>query len=123
MSLSLHPSPSPDIPGLRRGPDECLAGPGARSSLPNRRLGGIGKVAKVAGSFPKAGMPLGRAAGPPSRRGRVRGPKPGRSGERVRTSQKVPSPGLASRFAEFLSLELLRLSDAAYFCTDERFRP
>ena len=91
MSLSLHPSPSPDRPGLRRGPDERRAGPGARSSRPNRRGDGRGKVVQVAGSVPKAGRPRGRAAGPPSRRGRVRGPKPGRRGERFPTSQKILS--------------------------------
>src|SRR5512135_315713 len=55
MSLSLHPSPSLDIPGLRRGPDERLAGPGARSSRPNRSLGGIVKVAEVAAHFQRRG--------------------------------------------------------------------
>src|SRR5512142_2446399 len=53
--VPLHSSPSPDIPGLRRELEERLAGPEARSPLTNRRLVGLGKLVKVAGSFPNGG--------------------------------------------------------------------
>src|SRR5512142_2164621 len=54
-SLLLHSSPSPDIPGLRRELEERRADPKARSPLTNRRLEGLGKRVKVAGSFPNGG--------------------------------------------------------------------